>query len=181
MKTLSLKLSLKIPTSPVDSFILSDRSLSKNECSFIIDDIYISGYQYSLNYDYLKQNKFTHIINCAAGSRRFKPTFYEDFHYLALDIKDDPGVNIEKAVEQVINFIESASQDYKDRKILIHCFEGISRGPTVLSSYLMWKYNFDKDTAVDLIKEKRACVEINLGFMCQLEKLNKNTKMTMRN
>jgi hypothetical protein len=35
----------------------------------------------------------------------------------------------------------------------------------------MWKYNLEKETAINLIKEKRACVDINLGFMVQLEKL----------
>jgi hypothetical protein len=34
----------------------------------------------------------------------------------------------------------------------------------------MWKYNNDKDTAISKIKNIRKCVEINLGFMVQLDK-----------
>ena len=34
----------------------------------------------------------------------------------------------------------------------------------------MWKYNVDKDTAILKIKNIRKCVEINLGFMVQLDK-----------
>ena len=34
----------------------------------------------------------------------------------------------------------------------------------------MWKYNYDKLSAISLIKSKRKCVEINLGFMVQLGK-----------
>jgi hypothetical protein len=34
----------------------------------------------------------------------------------------------------------------------------------------MWKYNLNKESAINLIKEKRNCVEINLGFMVQLGK-----------
>jgi hypothetical protein len=34
----------------------------------------------------------------------------------------------------------------------------------------MWKHSLDKDSAIQKIKEKRKCVEINLGFMVQLNK-----------
>jgi hypothetical protein len=34
----------------------------------------------------------------------------------------------------------------------------------------MWKYGIEKNSAIELIKSKRKCVEINLGFMLQLGK-----------
>jgi hypothetical protein len=34
----------------------------------------------------------------------------------------------------------------------------------------MWKYKYTKDKAIEKIKEKRKCIDINLGFMVQLEK-----------
>ena len=172
MKALTLKLSIKIPAAtPVDSLILSDRSLSKKQSSLIIDNIYLSGYHFAQDYDFLKKNKFTHIINCAAGSQRFHPYLYHDFTYELINLKDNPGEDIEEGVKKVINFIEKATEEDPNRKILVHCFEGISRGPALLTAYLMWKYCLDKDQAIGLIKEKRPCVEINLGFMCQLDQL----------
>jgi hypothetical protein len=34
----------------------------------------------------------------------------------------------------------------------------------------MWKFGMEKNNAIELIKSKRKCVEINLGFMLQLGK-----------
>jgi hypothetical protein len=34
----------------------------------------------------------------------------------------------------------------------------------------MWKYKLDKESSVQSIKEKRKCVDINLGFLYQLNK-----------
>lgn len=171
MKTLSLKLPIIIPSTQK---IELPKPESKRECNHIIDDIYLSGFEYSLDYDFLKKNNFTHIINCAVRSKRFKTTCYDDFEYLKLDILDEPGYDIELFVQEVINFIEKAGKNNNKRKILIHCYEGVSRGPTLLTSYIMWKYGLNKDKALELIKEKRNCVDINLGFLYQLERISKS-------
>lgn len=35
---------------------------------------------------------------------------------------------------------------------------------------MMWKYNTGKDAAIEGIRQKRCCVDINIGFVVQLEK-----------
>jgi hypothetical protein len=57
---------------------------------------------------------------------------------------------------------------------LVHCYEGVSRAPTFLASYLIWKYNLNREYVVNLLKEKRHCVDINLGFLFQLDRWNEN-------
>lgn len=166
-----LSLSVKIPISSIDHLDSRKMTFIKRECSLISNDIYISGYHYSLDYDFLKKNNFTHIINCAGGSKRFTTHMYDDFQYLVLDMKDDPNFNLENSAKEVIKFIEKADALYPNRKILIHCFEGISRAPALLISYLMWKNNFDKETAILIVKEKRPFIDINIGFMNQLDNM----------
>ena len=141
----------------------------KNECSEIMNNIYISGYKFSCDYDFLIKNNFTSIINCAGSSKNFQQQKYNDFKYLTLDIKDDPGYEIINEIMLSIKFIEDCNNS-KSGKLLIHCFEGISRGPTILASYLMWKNNLSRDQAIQFIKEKRPNIEINLGFLVQLDK-----------
>lgn len=170
MKALTLKLSIKIPSTPSDSLLITDNCQNKIDCSPIIDNIYLSGYQQAQDHEYLIKNKFTHIVNCAAGSKRFNSFFFPDIKYSQIQLKDDLSEDIEEAVTQIIRFIDEANRD-PSRKILVHCYEGISRGPALLTAYLMWKYCLTKDQALDLIKKKRSCVEINLGFMFQLDKL----------
>jgi predicted protein tyrosine phosphatase len=166
-----LSLSVKIPINSMEHLDNRKKTFNKSECSLIANEIYISDYQYSVNYEFLKMNKFTHIINCAGGSKRFTTHKYDDFEYLVLDIKDDPNFNLENSAKEVIKFIEKADALCPNRKILIHCFEGISRAPALLITYLMWKNNFDKETAMLIVKEKRPFIEINIGFMSQLDNL----------
>jgi hypothetical protein len=173
MKTLNTKLGLtvKIPRSTSPS-IFNSKFDQRSECNYIIDNIFLSSYQISLDYEFLKKQEFTHIINCAGISNGFKYKVFNDFDYLIMDIKDEPGFDLLKDyVQLVINYIENAKLLSSNSKILIHCFEGISRAPTLLSAYLMWKFGHSQEQAVKFIKEKRPCVDINFGFMCQLAKL----------
>jgi protein-tyrosine phosphatase len=178
MKALQSKLSLtiKVPENTIqgDGYFLNGMSKAinnKSQCDHIVNDIYLSGYQVSLDYDFLRSNNFTHIINCAGSSKNFKNQFYDDFQYLVLNIKDEPGYDLlQESVTTVIEYIESLNHICPQRKILIHCFEGVSRAPTLLTSYIMWKFNMNKDDALKILKNKRPCVNINFGFLTQLEK-----------
>jgi protein-tyrosine phosphatase len=172
MQNLKSKLSLKVKI-PIN-INEKPQSLSCTapitDCSHIIDNIYISGYRSSIDYVFLIQNKFTHIINCAGGSQTFSPLYFKEFQYLKIDLRDDGSINILDAVKKLISFLRNI--DNENSKILIHCSKGISRAPALVCFYLIWKLNMDFQTAVDFVKEKRKCVDINLGFMFQLEDLS---------
>ena len=137
----------------------------------MIDNIYLSNYKSSLDKSFLISNNFTHIINCAYGSKLFTPSNFSEITYYNIDLKDDVDVNLTNIIINFINFLKEVSQN-KNNKILIHCAEGVSRSPALVVAYLMWKYNMDCLNAVNFVKSKRNCIDINLGFMFQLENLN---------
>ena len=172
MKNLKSKLSLKveIPKNKIEKPQSLSCTAPISDCTHIIDNIYISGFRLSLDYSFLISNKFTHIINCAGGSQIFSPLYFKEFQYLKIDLRDDGSINILDAVKKLISFLRNI--DNENSKILIHCSKGISRAPALVCSYLMWKLNMDFQTAVYFVKEKRKCVDINLGFMFQLEDLS---------
>ena len=89
--------------------------------------------------------------------------------YLPIFLRDDPGADLINCFFQTIDFIESDNEK-NNKKILIHCIEGISRAPALIAGYLMWKQNIATSKAIELIKSKRKCVDINLGFIIQLQK-----------
>ena len=89
--------------------------------------------------------------------------------YLSIFLRDDPEVDIIFHFLKIINFLESEEQ-IENKKILFHCVEGISRAPAMVAGYLMWKNKFKFDEVIELIKSKRDCVDINLGFNIQLHK-----------
>ena len=173
MQSLKKKLSLKvsIPKTIQEKPISLSCNIPSTDCSHIIDNIYISGYKQSIDYSFLIGNNFTHIINCAGGSQIFSPLYFKEFQYLKIDLRDDGNINLLDAVKKLICFLRDISKD-ENSKILIHCSEGISRAPCLVCAYLMWKFNMDSDSAINFVKEKRKCVDINLGFLFQLENLS---------
>ena len=178
MKNLKNKLGLKvsIPKEIQEKPISLSCSVSSTDCSHIIDNIYISGYRASLDYAFLIGNNFTHIINCAGGSKTFFPLYFKEFKYYEIELRDDGNINITDTIVKFISFLKQVTQDKKN-KILIHCSEGISRAPALVCAYLMWKFNMNSDDAINFVKEKRHCVDINFGFLFQLKNFQMNKEM----
>ena len=186
MKNLKGKFQLKITIPKNDNKEEERKNLSqinnnnnRSSISQITDNIFTSGYLVAKDIAFLLNNNFTHVINCSRGSSMESPNDeviksqnYEkspSIKYLPIFLRDDPGADIINCFFQAIDFIES---DYKKstKKILIHCIEGISRAPAIIAGYLMWKDNLKTEKAIELVKSKRNCVDINLGFIIQLHK-----------
>ena len=153
---------------------------NKSNLSKITDNIYTSGYLIAKDIPFLLKNKFTHVINCSRGSSM--ETSNDEvsdannynkspsIKYLPIFLRDDPGADLIKCFFQTIDFIENEEESNKTKKILIHCIEGISRAPALIAGYLMWKQNIKTENAIEFIKSKRKCIDINLGFIIQLHK-----------
>ena len=185
MKNLKGKFQLKIKIPKKDNKE-DEKNLSKinnnnNRASIsqITINIFTSGYLVAKDITYLIKNNFTHVINCSRGSSMETPNDeivksqnYEkspSIKYLPIFLRDDPGADIINCFFQAIDFIESDNKK-NNKKILIHCIEGISRAPAIIAGYLIWKNSMTTEKAIDLIKSKRDCVDINLGFIIQLHK-----------
>ncbi len=54
-------------------------------------------------------------------------------------------------------------------KVLVHCKMGISRSATVTIAYVMKKYAWSLDKALDVVKTRRTIVKPNKSFLKQLE------------
>jgi len=178
MNILKNKLALNIKIPATKEAILSSctelkESHKRLECNHIFENIYLSGYNSASDLDFITKNKFTHIINCAKSSKSFMQIKFEHIEYLNLNVEDDPGFSILSLISNFIDFIENLNKNEPNPKILVHCFEGISRGPCLIVAYLIWKLKINKETAIKFIKEKRPWIEINLGFLYQLEKWSK--------
>ena len=190
MKNLKGKFQLKITIPKNDNKEEEERknlsqinnNNNRSSLSQITDNIFTSGYLVAKDITFLLNNNFTHVINCSRGSSMESPNDeilksqnYEkspSIKYLPIFLRDDPGADIINCFFQAIDFIES---DFKKgtKKILIHCIEGISRAPAIIAGYLMWKDNLKTENAIELVKSKRNCVDINLGFIIQLHKWEK--------
>lgn len=64
----------------------------------------------------------------------------------------------------------------KNKKILFHCYAGISRSVTFAIAYLMVINNLSVESAYNLIKSKRSCIQPNYGFIQTLNEFHKIIK-----
>ena len=179
-KKIQLKIAIPKTKEEEKNISLVDNNNNKSSLSKITENIYTSGYLVAKDIPFLLKNNFTHVINCSRGSSMESPNDQSSeannydkspsIKYLPIFLRDDPGADIINCFFQTIDFIESKEETNKPKKILIHCIEGISRAPALISGYLMWKQNLKTQNAIDFVKSKRKCVDINLGFIIQLHK-----------
>lgn len=92
--------------------------------------------------------------------------------YLYLKIRDDYCSNIIPYLYKSFNFIEEKNKD--DKKILIHCYAGISRSASILLYYLMRKHNISYNEAFNIVYNIRRpngrYINPNLSFINQIKK-----------
>ena len=134
----------------------------------IIDNVYLGDFRAADDLPLLKENNITAIINCAYN---LPSKFKKDITYLNLKLADEKEVEIIDALEEAYKFIK----EDPNRKILIHCVHGASRGGSCVLFYLMKEKKWDFETCLNFMKEKRDIVKPNEGFKKQLvDYYNKN-------
>ena len=74
----------------------------------------------------------THVVNCAHEV----PSWYRrDFRYLRLRLTD-PDPEFHESIEAFCKFIHRGR---KAGGVLVHCAAGLSRSPSVILAYLVWR------------------------------------------
>lgn len=83
--------------------------------------------------------------------------------HLVLPIDDHPGEKLRPIFDMAFNFIDDAREEGKG--VLLHCFAGLSRSVTIAVAYLMSRYNYKRDEAIEMIRRVRPSSQPNSGFM----------------
>lgn len=94
--------------------------------------------------------------------------------FLHIPSQDHPNENLGKYFDLVYEFISAF--DDAGRKILVHCHAGISRSATLLTSYIMKKYNMNVHDAIAYIRKNRSIIHPNSGFVNQLAALERKMR-----
>ena len=131
----------------------------------ITNKIYLGNEDTARDKEILNKLNISNILICAEGC---EPFFPNEFKYKILYIDDAIDENILSWLKEAFEFIDSSINN-----IYIHCAMGISRSPTIVISYLMYKKKMKYEEAYDLVKEKRKVISPNSGFQEQLKKFEK--------
>lgn len=130
----------------------------------IIDNIYIGDVYDAHNIDYLNKYNIKNVISAVTG---FDNIYDTSINHVCLNLIDNNNQNIIHYFEITNYFIENINKD--NNQILIHCICGVSRSVTILLAYLIKKYKYTPQQALQIVKNKRQIANPNKNFMEQLE------------
>lgn len=141
------------------------------EINEIIENLYISDFSSACDKEKLQELGITHIVCVIAGVDKIYP---DTFTYYTINICDRNHVDIKNYFNECSEFIDNAIKN--GGKVLVHCKCGISRSSTMIGAYLISKKEYTAEKAIQLMKEKRNCVNPNDGFIKQLQDYEKEIK-----
>jgi hypothetical protein len=141
----------------------SNSEVPQNFIDKITDKIYLGCLPGSLYTDYLQSEGVSHILSVCFVHPSVEGTLPRKI----INIQDDESENILKHFKESILYIESSE------KVFVHCMAGVSRSPTIVIAYLMWKNKMKFYDAYFLVANKRRHIYPNQGFREQLEKFEK--------
>lgn len=137
-----------------------------SEPTHIIDNIYLGNAINACNIETLDKFKIKSIINVTEEI----PNYFKDnenLNYLKIPIRDNQNASLSEYHDQLINFFE----DNSNNNILVHCYMGISRSTCVVLLYLIKKFNYNLDDAIDYVKTKRNIINPNILLYNELKNL----------
>lgn len=145
-----------------DHSIITQYSYFFKDPIHIIDNIYLGSAYNAASYYTLKEDyKIKIIINATKEISNYYP---DDFIYKNYDLADINEDSISKYLEDAYKIITNNNNS----NILVHCFMGASRSASLVSYYIMKKYDVSLNDAINFIVEKRKIVNINTTFAQEL-------------
>lgn len=153
-----------------------------------LGEIFIGDAKSATDLELIRALNITHILNAAEGDvptgskyynnpgfmarwaikRNLKTSFQipNNIQYLGIRLVDWPNENISLYFDQAADFIHHC-MTHKG-KIIVHCFAGISRSATFVIAYLIKYCGYGVDEAINFLRQKRAQINPNSGFISQL-------------
>ena len=126
----------------------------------IPNKLYLGNNESAKNLDLLKNNQITSILICGYFLSEFFPG---QFIYKTLEIQDNEYEIIINSLIKGIEFIE------KNKTILVHCREGISRSSAIVIGYIMYKEKKSYIEAENFVRTKKSDINPNENFVKQLK------------
>lgn len=126
---------------------------------YIIDNLYLGDREAAESLRLLNEHKIEVIVNIS-NSRYVE---YGHITYFHFDINDNKNENIFQYFEKLDEIITNN----KDKNILIHCMNSVSRSVSLVLYYLL--QHMDLNNAFNFLKSKRTqYTKPNSGFVKQL-------------
>ena len=149
----------------------SPDSENKDICSNIIPGLWIGTIEHSQDEELLRRLKIDAILSL--GVTTIEYPFIDD--YLYVDIEDHGDAPIAAWFQLTSDWIKNKLD--KKQNVLVHCYAGIRRSPTIVMAHIMNVAETPNFTeAYDIMSKKRKCFNPHLGFILELQKYEEKLK-----
>ncbi|KAG6853635.1 hypothetical protein C0991_002695 [Blastosporella zonata] len=166
---------LSFPTpkwkSPLKSVIEEKRppgSRFGRVASLIVPRVYLSDAYTAKDESELARLGITHVVSILDYPPTI-PDMIPTERKLHIALADRPDADILSHLPSTTEFITLALAAHKENKVLVHCFQGISRSATVVVAYLIASSGMGATEALKHTQTKRGIVCPNIGFRSQLD------------
>lgn len=132
--------------------------------SLIFPKLYLGTEWNASNWEELRGNRVTHVLNVTREVDNF---FQSQFNYMKIAVSDEASSELLSYWDECYRFIKGAWDNAG--AVLVHCKKGISRSSSTVIAFAMKEFEWDLNTALHHVKEKRQCITPNRGFMEQLK------------
>ena len=132
-----------------------------NDIDQITDTIYLGNMLCASNKKKLKEIGIKKVLTVMNDFDNHYNKY--EFIHKKIDVEDSFKTNIIQYFKECLYFMDG------NDKVFVHCAAGMSRSPTVVIAYIMWKNKIFLNDAIKIVKNKRRLISPNENFMNQLK------------
>eukprot|EP01064_Diplonema_japonicum_P001943 TRINITY_DN11281_c0_g1_i2.p1 TRINITY_DN11281_c0_g1~~TRINITY_DN11281_c0_g1_i2.p1 ORF type:complete len:920 (+),score=172.70 TRINITY_DN11281_c0_g1_i2:44-2803(+) len=142
----------------------------------VLDHLYLGSVRTVQSENILKELEITRIVTAGKQLEIIDP-LPEGVDQLLLNVEDIPEQGLRNVFSSVNDYIEKVRKE--KRRVLVHCFAGLSRSVTFVCAYLIKKYGMTFKDAITFVKKARPNANPNQGFRDQLIEYEKDVHGTV--
>jgi protein-tyrosine phosphatase len=124
--------------------------------SQIFNNLWITCGGTAREFDFLRENEITHILNCAEEESINYPKDITAIHILMTDDDDDSGMSQIIEGAQILGAWMNAGVN-----TIVHCKAGISRSVTVVLAWMIMYKEYTFNDAYKFVQDKRNFINPN--------------------
>jgi len=155
-----------------NSLINAKLDITYNFPNDIFDNrLFLGSYNQASQYVLIQGLGISHVVNVTAECTNVHEA--KGIKYLHIVILDETQVDVMKFFKDAYEFIDAALTEDNKNKVLLHCALGKSRSATITVMFLMKKFGWSSERALEYVKLRRRIVDPNYGFLKQLDEFER--------
>jgi len=149
----------------MSNFMLYDPEYEKKssqlKCGGLLNRVGIVDLDTSEDEKWRHEQGWTHVLSVLDAETKHSDK--------RINVMDADGVDLKSHFDDAANWIHARLTENIINKVLVHCFAGISRSPSIVAAYMIKYHNYGASRALATIKAYRSIIYPNNGFRQQLE------------